>query len=279
MKIDKLSFPHPVLISDDGEIPGNFEIDLEYSLGDNIELAASVDIENNYLMNLIDSGRASICMEVDCKATVFKKLFKFNQSEFSKKIDHSLLAGKVKVGLFVLVEERIDNYTPDHMHEDYEGFEFSVDKGDILAYGDNFSFLAVKDEKKLSAPESLIKVRKGDKREDHMKVVLQNDIIEVFLSKKDFEEHGKIQNSSRKMAEMFHSAIVLPALVYAINISMRAGEDFEGVDWYEIIKHRVENEMEESWDESNVMEIAQNLLESPVQRSIKRGWELISTGL
>ena len=275
MKIDKLSFPHPVLISDDREVSGDFRIDFEYSLGNKIELSADIDLENDYLINSIESGKASFCMEVDCKATIFKKIFKFKKSRFSQKMPSSLLWGEVDVTLFVLAEKGIKNYTPEGMHFDYEDFNFSVNKGDILAYGDSFTFVAVKDSKKLKSPESLIRLKKGNKKQEPMRVVLENDIIEVFLSEKDFKTYKKIQNSSRKMVEIFHSAIVLPALVYAINAATGAGEEFQGLDWYEIIKHRVKNEMDARWHEGNTMEIAQNLLEAPVRRSIEKGWGIL----
>lgn len=134
MKFDsRITFPHPVLgIRND--ILGDPEFDYEVSEDDNNHiLDIKIDIHNPSIKYYIDiKKQAKYVCEVDC----YRTYYRFCEDSFNPRfriiIPKNEVSGEVNVQLTVTVVEKIDGYTNSLANADYSGYEFNLEKGDIL---------------------------------------------------------------------------------------------------------------------------------------------------
>ena len=97
MKVNKLSFPHPVLgLGDD--VAGVYSIEFKNESveldRDLIKLNIKHVLANKTLEKLVSDGFAQYCIEVQCPQTVFKESYFSQNSEHLIKIPANYLRNK-----------------------------------------------------------------------------------------------------------------------------------------------------------------------------------------
>ncbi len=272
MRISNLSFPYPVLgVKDD--IHGQHKVAVEIRLAeDNIYVKATHTFFNESLEELIREKKAIFCAQIICSKTFFRNVYLSQDKNQEIVIPQDQLRDKVSVDFFVVAKKDIPNYANKKAHKDYSGYKFFVGKGDALSFGGNFSFVAAKQWMASKSVASFMAIICGDRETGPMKIDLTrgDGKIVIELSSKDYERYCK-NSKSEVFYPLYHSCIVFPALMYAlIQMSTPDGKDDYGDRlWFQILEEKKKDKKlaELDWsDPSNAAEIAQTILDEPLNR-------------
>jgi len=272
MKINSLSLPHPVLgIHDD--VKGAYETQLSVQLTpDKVTLLVDHKLDNASIKGLVSSNKASFCVEVNCPKTFYRCVLSTNNSKQVIEIPSSQLLDKVSLDFYIVSTADIANYTLPEAHEDYKGYKFNLYKGDVVAGGSSASFIAEKSWLALKTVSSFMDIQKYDEKDGPMKIDLSLDKITVKMSENDYERYHGTWNKQH-FGPIFHSAIVLPTLIYALSqmIEDETGDNYGDRKWYQVLDHRIKNDEALKnivFEQGNIAQVAQILLGNPMDRTL-----------
>lgn len=256
-------YPHPVLgIGDD--IAGTLEVELRVSSsGKEIEISPSFRIANDDLQNLIESNAALFVSHLYCSGTMYRDVFKSNRNIPEPiKINSAKLNGEVEIDFLVCANKSISNYSNSAFNPDYAGHQFSIDKGDVLAYAGKGRFFANKSPEELRSISALMNIDNTDKSHHPMYNEYEGDKITIMLCREDYESY-QIVKRTPLYVNVLLSFIVLPCLTEALHfLSDPEAKDYRGKRW-----HKVLTEIREKSKERSEVEVAQRILDLPNNRS------------
>lgn len=269
MKLNNVSFPYPVLGIGDDVMPSP---SMQYSQRSDkfyYYIDIDIDMQNEGIQELIESGKVVYVCEVECPTTYLRKGILSATPHIEIKIPRKEVARTVTFQCTATVIEDIDDYENEGFHEDYKGFTFRLTPGDLIAYFGDFTFEADIQYDKLKSVDSMMSIsERSDITEPQFN--LAKDKIDIQLPNaiyKQYKEFGK----KMEYASIIHSSLVLNALTYALyNIDE---EVYQDKLWVRTIKWRLDNEMElKSLGidpfESNegIPQLAQAMLGNPYKR-------------
>jgi len=267
MNINNITFPHPVLGIGDS-INSKFELQSPEikSTADSYEVVIHVSHDNNDLQSLVSADKAEYLCEVTCTNTLYRQIFTNHLKTITFEIPKKALKGKVEFTCLLVAKEDIASYLNSTAHPDYSGYTFDIDKGDILAYFGEFSFNADIQYEKLKAVSSFMEIVENE-TEKYTIIDLKKNKIEIQLPSESYKIFSSdTVSQEEKFASIFHSSIVLNALLIALyNL-----EEHKDYLWAEVIRYRLDNELQfknlSVEDKETVPEIAQRLLGNPFER-------------
>lgn len=268
MKFNNLSFPHPVLGIDDSVagICGFAQEPLISVLADSYKIEIDCHLSNNDLETLVEEAKAEFICEATCTYTVFRNSYRSSGSKIVFEIPKKSVKGKVEFICLLVLKEELSEYSNQDANEDYDGFKFDLDEGDILAVVGEFGFDADIKYEKLKAVSSFMEIVENPKSE-YTKIELEKPKIEIQLPTIDYNiyKSASIAKESKYTA-IFHSSIVLNALL----VALYNFDEYDECLWAKALKYRFKNEDQFenlTMDEKeNIPEIAQRLLGNPFNR-------------
>jgi hypothetical protein len=275
MKIDLLSFPHPVLsYSDDisGEC-GISEPNIETN-EDSYLVSFSINHDNGTISDLVKAGKAVYSCEVRSAKSLYRNLFLSESGQFEFMIERNSLRGRVEFFVTCTVKVEIDAYVNPAAHADYAGFVFNLTKGDLLAYFGQFEFNADIIYHKLKAASSFMVIlpQRGD--EVYTDYIFDLSKVEIRLPKAVFEKYrADIIAKNKDVASIIHASFVQTALTAAL-FNYNRMKDSSDCLWAKSIQHRLITEPElnhgtDEFDHSTIPTLVQKLLGNPNQRLIE----------
>jgi hypothetical protein len=276
MKISNISFPHPVLgVADD--VRGYYSPKLGVVMArDKITLSVEHCLSNKTLQKFISEKKAFFAVELNCPQTIYRTIEISHEANHMFEINASELRNIVKISMFIVANEDMPNYVAEEANKDYAGYEFEIGKGDVLAYGGDFGFIAGKTwASSIASISSIFDIQKSNKEDGPMSFCTSEEKIIIKLSKKDYENYAEISRA-HQFYSVLHSSMALPALMYALTEIIEQKETLEenedrneGCEWKQILESRINNEenlKKIGWDKTKIPEIAQILLKNPVDR-------------
>lgn len=281
MRINSLSFPYPVLgVKDD--VQGQYKVEVKISLSQtDIRLNFKHILYNETIEELIRGKKAVFCAQIICSKTFFRITYPSSQKEQEVIIPQNQLRDSVAVDFFIVAAKDIPNYSNKKSHKDYAGYNFFVGKADVLSFGGTFNFIASKQWMATNSISSFMSIRCGDFKEGPMKIDLtaSNGKIVVELSKNDFERYRK-NHRNESFYPIYHSCIVFPALLYAVTqMLLPDGPDsYSEYLWFQVLNEKEQtdkNLAKLDWDPANAAEIAQVILENPINRAFSSMDDLV----
>ena len=266
MNLNNISLPYPVLgISDDiSPLLPQDSVSVESSNdAKNYLFVVELKFDNADISNLIKQGKAEFSCEYECAKTMLRCCKKTDENKFEIQIPRHNINGRINFNCFVSVKEPISNYTNSGFNDDYDGFSFNMEPGDILVAFPLFHYDADIKYDKLQAAGSFMQIRESSLHEEVFFDITGNK-IEILLPTTLYLLYCNPQVKSS--AEIIHSSLVLNALTYALlNI-----EAHEQTTWAKTIYYRLNNEQGFSADDladiSNIPGLAQRLLKDPYLR-------------
>jgi hypothetical protein len=283
MKVASLSLPHPVLgISND--VSGEYTVtDPEVRLSsEEIHLRFTHKLSNTTLNSMISSGKATFCVELNCVKTFYRETFSTSKAAQEITIKSHLLRDRVDCAFYITASDDIRDYKNSEANSDYSGFEFYISKGDVLAFGGVTFFVAEKEWQAYRSVASFMEIRKDENRnKGPMEIDLGQEKIVIKLSKQDYERYNSVRGGEH-LASIFHCAIVLPALIYAISqLILDKSGAYAGLKWYEVLLFRKNSDTRMKgvdWTDSiNAPKIAQLILDDPLTRTLNDIEAIIAT--
>lgn len=257
-------YPHPVIgIADD--VDGTFEVELKVSSNSKfIAISPTFKVTNADLKSHIMEGTVLFTSHIYCRGTMYREVFKTQKNiPDAIKIPSNRLNGEVEVDFFLCADKNIGNYCNKGFSNDYRGFTFAIDKGDILGYGGKGKFYANKSPEELKSISALMKINSTGKNSHAMFNDYDGDKITIMLCQEDYENYQTVRKGKDSFwSNLLLSSIVLPALTEAIHfLKDDMARDFSKNRWYTILTELVKNSKE-----NNKLKIAQNILDLPNNR-------------
>lgn len=268
MKFSDVTFPHPVLgIGDAISGKTGFTKEPEINIStDSYKVTIECNLVNEDLKKLTQENKAEFLCDVTCTNTVYRNNVVSDNATIEIEIPKKQVKGKVEFTCLLVAKENLTNYSNSKTHSDYNGYTFDLDKGDVLAFFGEFTFDADIKYEKLKAVSSFMEVVENPDLE-YTNVDLEKPKIEVQLPLNDYNAYKSDAIAHEiKFAPMFHSSIVLNALLVAL---YNFDEHKERL-WAKALKYRLDNETQFKTlsiaEEKNIPEIAQRLLGNPFSR-------------
>lgn len=280
MNITSLSLPHPVLgIGDD--IKGKYDpgCDKEIFI-DRIILRIKHELDNESLSKMIKNGEAVFGVEINCPQTIYREMFLSEKNLQEIIIDSDCLRDKVTINFFILASDKTDIYKPSSVNSEYGRKSFDISEGEVLGYGGSTFFYADKRWRESESVSSFMTIIKSDKKEGPIEYNLMSDRINICLPEKDYYDYKKPGNDFKQLYNVYHGALVYPALLYALIKIFNDNEDdsiLKTYSWYDLLSDRLDNDSRfKGMDKTieNAPLVAQTLLSAkkegtPITRTIK----------
>lgn len=243
-----------------------------------IQMADPVKTETDYRFNiklnqcnkditgLVEEGKALYACEVTCKKTFMRLCFKSATPEFEITLGRKDVNGRIDFQCFIAVTGQLFGYTNKDFHEDYHGFSFDLEAGDLLAvfplawWNTNIKF------DKLYAAGSFMQIIEAADGIERTWFNLDNDRILIEMPHDLFIQYQRIGNA---FPEIIHSSLVHNALVYALsNLS-----DYKdsGKLWADSLMARMAEPQFSTYDLTDmnqVYRVADMLLKDPYKRML-----------
>lgn len=215
-------FPYPILYNNyESSSYKNSVYKLEY---DNVILnnnyliikQARIELNNNEFKTLIDEGKIQAYLLVECPGTIYREKFKISYDHgIDLQLDIRLFEGKVEVTSFIAARCNFKLNNIDFL-EDYEGYEFEVEKGSILAIEDGFDtevdYSTINDKKVSSI---FLIIRDNDECKNMRVNSEDRKKIKIYLPPKEYDKYYSLK-SNEYFQNIFFSIIAIPALTKAI---------------------------------------------------------------
>lgn len=271
MKYKNVSLPYPVLgiyddvypLLDDGciKMSDPMKTATEYQFG--IDLTQ----RNKDITNLVAEGKAEYACEVTCRGTFLRRCFKSSSPHFDITLGRTDVNGRIEFQCFIATTQRLLNYSNEDFNEDYHGFSFDLEEGDMLAvfplawWNTNIKY------DKLYAAGSFMQIVEAGEGINRVWFNLTEDKIKIEMPHDLFLQYQRIGNS---FPEVIHSSLVHNALVYALSNLNEYRES--GKLWADSLQIRLEElhilPQNFSSDMMEVYKAADMLLQNPYKRML-----------
>jgi len=278
MEIKHRYYPHPVLTYYGSDFKkGTFTAGVELEPKDKeVEFSLTLSTDCNTLINLINAGAASYCVHIECAGTFYREILTIDKDgELVHAIPYSKIEGLVNVCSFIAAVEDIPNYQGSDFHDDYSGITLNINKGSVLAVAEQSSFRIEHDADELARVPSIFMILEhNDKDAKEMAVDLDEQRILLYLPKDDYYNYKSVMGDTLQQP-IFHSAMILPALVYVLT-ELRQREDelyiFEDKRWYRSLTKKLHDIgidiNNDGFGNNESILTAQSLLDYPITKTL-----------
>lgn len=278
MQLRSKYYTYPV-ISEDGEyyVDSLFETDVEKELiGYDIKFIFKVKLENKQLEQMLKDERVIIVHHIECPQTCYRTIIRTKEYNCEAVIQDSKLNGSVQICTFLIANEDIKKYSNDNFSSDYRGFKFDIDKGCVMAIGNQINFIINKIKDDLANTSSIFSVIPNlDSNIRNMHVDLTGAKIVISLPEEAFGIYRNM-SSVLDVQQTMHSMIIVPALEYVFSELRDAKEqlyEFEDRRWYRSLCKACEKLgitiNEQSLSNIDILFISQLLINNPIVDGLK----------
>ena len=277
MRIKGKLYPYPVLAPtfNNDYVDSDFNIEIISQLTPNEVVLNFVPIlSNKGLKKLINEGKANFIVHIECALTSYREIIKISEEGLTYKIPADKIEGVVYLCPFIIATQDINGYVNEKFNEDYSNTAFDIEKGNILAVGQEASFFAEKENDDLSNVPSIFAVTEV-KDPERKGIVIDNtgNKINIQLPEKEFTQFKIAMNNPATMS-IIHSMIIIPALMKCFE-DLKNPELFQQhIDkrWARAIKKAVKKLGYEFDRETilslNSFEISQKIMDNTICRGI-----------
>lgn len=279
MKLSQRSFPHPVVGNND-DVPGAaFQASvIATSDSKNYYLALTVNSSSVTLNNIIKKEKATYTAHIECSNTLYRRAFSFRETSKTLTISKEDLNDTVELNVLICATKKMSGYTIEGSHLDYGSSTFEISPGDILAISESYTFPAENDFDSMNRVGAIMTIKESTlETENPMCLDPNGDKIVVLLSKADFHEYKTIRSGNENLAGPLTCAIVLPALMQAIEILRAADEEQADFPyrWMRVLNDRL---TAAGLKDEDILVAAQKLLELPIKRALAETRMLADSG-
>lgn len=226
----------------------------------------SLKFDNETIQSLINEGKAVYTCVADCAKTSYNHCFSGNTSEMEFTIPRRSVNGRVNLQCYVTAVSEIHDYDNPGKHEDFDGFTFNVQPGEILVAFPPAKFDTDLRSDILHVAGTYMEIRKDDRatettyRLDTQKIgiILPTALYDIYRSR-----------IGEQNVQIIHSSLAFNALTCALyNLDDMRDRDLL---WVRCILARINEDEKfsvyrEKIEKSDIPKLAQDLLGNPYQR-------------
>lgn len=271
------TFPHPVL--SDGNVPAMerdyvqrcFQpTDTMMLKGGEIKLDVSFKMSEQSLLDLVAQGKAKYVVEIHCRETFLRRTLAAQENRITHVFQKGDLQGGVDISFYLVAMTEIRGHASETIHSEFgsnSSFDFSP--GSVLAIAEPATYWFDMDP--VRAIGSIIDLVPEDGHGDNFSVKLGKDKIQVIMNKEDAKFFTSMQNNKSQQGIAL-SAICFPVFLQVLHLMNNDIDgEHEGKRWYYVIKQELANKRIDLDKNPNLLEVAQQLLDSPVHYMMARG--------
>lgn len=277
MQLRNRYYPYPVIV-EGGEYYENskFSSSVNQEMeGYDAKITITVELNDTLLLQKIEQGEVVYAHHIECPQTCYRRVIKTKEKVKDILLKDKDVNGIVQICSFIIAEKDIDKYTNESFAADYRGWKFNIEKGCILAIGNQYNVRINKIRDDLANTSSIFSiVPNADQTENNLLVDLGQQKIVISLPEKTYQQYYNIQGYIDIQPAM-HSMIIVPALVYVFS-ELRSTENLEEMEyyrWYRSLKKACNgigiNIDEEGLKKMDLFKVAQQLLNSPISKAIE----------
>lgn len=277
MDIRHKLYPYPVLSEMGDDYVDSFfrleDIKAEKGIRE-IILKIKLSLSNTEIQKLIDENKAEYVIHIECSVTCYRTIIRSDDTDIQKKIMEHRLNGKVSICAFIVAKTEISNYSNSKFNEDYGNITFDIHKGNILAIGGQANIEIIKEIEEMGKIPSVFTIcRCAEDSDESMKIDIDGEKISITLNNESFQNY-KILVNMPMMLPVFHSMIIVPALIYTLDTLKSEGiEDFEEQRWFKSINKALKQHncelSSKTLEKMSSYELALKLLDNPLDKALK----------
>ena len=269
MKYKNVSLPYPVLGIHDDVYPllenGCVKMETPVKTASEYRFGITLTQRNKDITALVAQGKAEYACEVTCKDTFLRRCWHSSIPKFDITIGRKEVSGHIDFQCFIAAKEDIPGYTNSDFNEDYYGFSFDLEVGDMLAVFPLAWWNTEIKYDKLYAAGSFMQIVETADGIDKTWFNLEEERILIEMPHDLFVQYQRIGNS---FPEVIHSSLVHNALVYALS-NLGEYQD-KGKLWADSLMTRLADDPQlqqyDLSDMSQVYKVADILLQDPYKR-------------
>ena len=271
MLITYREYPYPVLsyFSDDYN-DHTFKSEISYEVENGmLNLKIDLELTSETLKELINENKAIFVAHIECKNTRYRKKYTTNTNQFNIAISQEEINDDVEVLLMIVSKANVNDFTSEEFNEDFQGIEFTIEKGDILAIDTNKIINVQKDDDGLKKTPSIFSISALDNNKESLNWEAGTDKILIILSKDNFEKYKSINNNP-KFKSVLASLIVLPVITEIICNFEDLEEDYEDTRWFRVLEKQLRKAgvNTENMGSGQAVAIAQKILPGLLEKSL-----------
>lgn len=278
MHIKAKLYPYPVLANfNDDYVDSKFNIIvIIQSFPNELIIQFKPELDNDGIKELIEKDMAYCCVHIECSLTSYRKIVQVPLGGLEYSIPADNIEGPISFCPFIVANKEISNYTNIKLNKDYDGATFDLEKGNILAIGQEVQTRVEKENDDLANVPSIFAVTeiKDPQRKD---IVIDNagNKINIQLPTDTFFEFKVAMSSNPNSMSVLHSMIIIPALMKCFEDMKSKPEEFytyEDRRWFRALKKAMKK-INLELSEENIMSIdafsvAQKLMDNTTNRAI-----------
>lgn len=269
MKYKNVSLPYPVLGIHDDVYPlledDCVQMDDPIKSASEYRFGITLTQRNRDITTLVAAGKAEYACEVTCKDTFLRRCWHSSSPHFDISIGRKEVSGHIDFQCFIAAKDDIPGYTNSDFNEDYYGFSFDLEVGDLLAVFPLAWWNTEIKYDKLFAAGSFMQIVEAADGIDKTWFNLEDERILIEMPHDLFVQYQRIGNS---FPEVIHSSLVHNALVYALS-NLGEYQD-KGKLWADSLMARFADDpvlqQYDLSDMSQVYKVADILLQDPYKR-------------
>ena len=267
MQITDRQYPYPVLNfynSDFNSSTYAVYIKLEGD-SDNVLLDINFDLDSEVISSLIEEGKASFAIHLECGRTRYRKIMKTKNRGLLISISSKDVSGDLEVVPMIILNEDIINYSSDEFIEDFDGESFNISKGSMIAIAESRKIVIEKEGDNLSNVPSIFSIQKKEKLEKGLDWYDNIDKIIISVSEDKYQTY-KLLCGNKDLVGMLSILIILPVLVEVISELKNDEDAYSECIWMEVIKGKIEK-MKINIKNENPTMVAHKILEGALEDS------------
>jgi hypothetical protein len=263
------NFPHPVLDPTSTDYPNcAFQFGARmYTTPNHYRFAVQFDLGSETLQSAIDNGNARYAVQVDCRWTSFRRVFKFAQSEGNIEIAENVMRGSVYLSPYILAEDGFVLESSE-FNDLFKDMSFPLRRSYVLAWDNPREFFAEKAIDDLKNINSILQIVRSTKVQKPVEYNLNSEKIEIHLGQDDFEVYSSYKTNPLYQHSLM-CMLALPALAFALTEHLRPDRDSNTFRWGRVLDRRIADLQLPPDADKDPWELAQTILDLPISRALQ----------
>ena len=277
MQLRSKYYTYPVITEDaDFYEDSSFTSGVEQVLdGYNIKLKLKAELINPELEEMLKKEEVLIAHHIECTQTCFRRLVLTNENVKECILKDGEVNGVVQVCTFLVANKYIEKYSNKLFAQDFRGFRFDIERGCIMAVGNQINLRINKIRDDLANTASIFSIIPNrDETVTNIKVDTSGNKIVVMIPKETYSIYFNM-SGNLDIQPLMHSILIIPSLVYALTEVKESRThlyDYEDYRWFRSLRKAAEKMnisfTEESLENIEPFDLAQKLMDSPIPKAV-----------
>ena len=277
MQLRSKYYTYPVITEDaDFYEESSFTSDVEQVLdGYNIKLKLKAELINPELEEMLKKEEVLIAHHIECTQTCFRRLVLTNENVKECILRDGEVNGVVQVCTFLVANKYIEKYSNKLFAPDFRGFRFDIERGCLMAVGNQINLRINKIRDDLANTSSIFSIIPNkDETVTNIQVDTSGNKIAVIIPKETYSIYYNM-SGNLDIQPLMHSILIIPSLVYALTEVKESRThlyDYEDYRWFRSLRKAAEKMnisfTEESLENIEPFDLAQKLMDSPIPKAV-----------